>query len=235
MIYCMGDVHGNYEGYCQLLQDIRFNDSDTLYTIGDIVDRGSGSMKVLLDMMVRPNVFPILGNHDYMAYRCLRWLSENITEESIKNMSADKLEKISEWLYNGGETTLTEFKKLDKEQQEAVIEYLGEFTLYEEVTTKQGDFILLHGGLPDFSPEKSLDDYDVEDIVWSRCNYEEVYFPDKYLVTGHTPTRNIRSDLGEKMNDRIFRKNNHIAIDCGSGHGGVLAVICLDNMKEYYA
>ena len=68
MIYCMGDVHGNYEGYCQLLQDIRFNDSDTLYTIGDIVDRGSGSMKVLLDMMVRPNVFPILGNHDYMAY-----------------------------------------------------------------------------------------------------------------------------------------------------------------------
>ena len=142
MIYCMGDVHGNYEGYCQLLQDIRFNDSDTLYTIGDIVDRGSGSMKVLLDMMVRPTVFPILGNHDYMAYRCLRWLSENITEESIKNMSADKLEKISEWLYNGGETTLAEFKKLDKEQQEAVIEYLGEFTLYEEVTTKQGDFIL---------------------------------------------------------------------------------------------
>lgn len=235
MIYCMGDVHGNYEGYAALLKKIHFSESDTLYTIGDIVDRGKESMKVLLDMMMRPNVFPILGNHECMAYQCLKWLSTDITKESLQKLDAEKLEAIANWFANGGESTVQDFMKLSKEQREQVMEYLGEFTLYEEVETAGRSFLLVHGGLADFSPDKPLEDYSVEDIVWSRCDYGLTYFPDKYLVTGHTPTRNIRHDLDEPMNDTVYMRNNHIALDCGSGFGGSLAVVCLDTLKAFYA
>lgn len=235
MIYCMGDIHGNYEGYCELLQKMRFSDRDTLYTIGDIVDRGQEGMKVLLDMMMRPNVFPILGNHDYMAYNCLQWLSEEITEESIRQLEGEKLHAISEWIENGGGDTITEFRRLTKEERELVLEYFGEFAFYEEVEAGGKSFVLVHGGLPDFSPEKPLEDYEPAEMIWDRCDYSKTYFPDKYLVTGHTPTRNIRDSLGQPLSDKILMCNHHIAIDCGSGHGGLLGAVCLDNLKEFYA
>lgn len=37
---------------------------DVLYILGDVVDRGPEPMKILNDMSMRINVFPILGNHD---------------------------------------------------------------------------------------------------------------------------------------------------------------------------
>lgn len=42
MIYAVSDIHGCYEKYVQLLEIIRFSEGDTLYVLGDVVDRGSG-------------------------------------------------------------------------------------------------------------------------------------------------------------------------------------------------
>ena len=50
MIYVMSDVHGCYDMYMQMLEKIAFKDSDTLYLLGDVVDRGDDPIKVLCDM-----------------------------------------------------------------------------------------------------------------------------------------------------------------------------------------
>ena len=75
-------------------------------------------------------------------------------------------------------------------------------------------------------------DYTIDEIVWERPDYNKAYFDDVYVITGHTPTQYIED------NDRpgyIYRKNNHIAIDCGAcSMTGRLAAICLDNDEEYY-
>ena len=76
MIYAMSDLHGCYDKYIKMLEKIRFNENDTLYILGDIVDRGDGGIKILQDMMTRRNVFCIRGNHDYLAYRLLKLLSQ---------------------------------------------------------------------------------------------------------------------------------------------------------------
>ena len=73
--YCISDIHGEYEKYQRLLSEIRFSGSDLLYVLGDSLDRGPGSMEVLLDMMLRPNVIPLIGNHEYMALHCLKFLA----------------------------------------------------------------------------------------------------------------------------------------------------------------
>lgn len=56
---------------------------------------------------------------------------------------------------------------------------------------------------------------------------------DKYVITGHTPTQAIRNNPNPGY---IYRRNNHIAIDCGATYpGGRLAAICLDTGEEYYS
>ena len=58
------------------------------------------------------------------------------------------------------------------------------------------------------------------------------YFPDKYLVFGHTPTPYY---TGARLEDaRIYRKDMMIAIDCGCASGGPLGCICLDTLEEIY-
>ena len=66
MVYVISDIHGCYDEYIELLKKINFCDEDELYILGDVVDRGAEPIKVLQDMMLRANVYPILGNHDYM-------------------------------------------------------------------------------------------------------------------------------------------------------------------------
>lgn len=67
MIYIISDIHGCYDEYMELLRKINFKDSDELYILGDVVDKGPHPIKVIQDMMMRTNVFPIIGNHDYIV------------------------------------------------------------------------------------------------------------------------------------------------------------------------
>lgn len=69
--------------------------------------------------------------------------------------------------------------------------------------------------------------------LFSRAPYYDmVYFTDKYLVTGHLPTKAIQEN---SRPNKIFMKNNHIAIDCGSGYDGCIGCICLDTFEEFYS
>lgn len=235
MIYCISDLHGDYIRYTTILKMIDFSDDDTLYILGDILDRGNEGMKILLDMMLRPNVYPILGNHEYMAMQTLKWLSDDITEESLANLSDDKIEGINEWLNVGGMTTIDEFRKLSEDKKEMVLEYLEEFSLYEEVTVEGKNFVLVHAGIDNFSPEKDMEEYELYELIFNKPDYSKVYFKDKYLVTGHTPTRFIHDEIDGHSRNTVFLGNNHIAIDCGCGYDGLLGAICLDTFEDFYA
>lgn len=231
MIYCISDIHGEYDRYQRMLNRIRFRPEDTLFVLGDVVDRGPKPMAVLLDMMVRPNVFPLIGNHEYMALQCLELLMTEITEASLAQFDEDMLQSLMDWMNIGGVTTIEDFRRLSAEEKYAVIDYLGEFTAYEEVTAGGNNYVLVHAGLENFAPEKSLEEYRFYELIFAAPDHSRVYYPDKYLVTGHMPTRNIPENPNP---DRIFRANNHIAIDCGCGFGGPLAAICLDTGEEFY-
>lgn len=232
MIYCMSDIHGNFEGYKKLLEKANFSDEDTLYVLGDVLDRGSQSLKILQDMMMRPNVIPIIGNHEYMGIQCLKFLMQEISEDSIASLSEDIIQGLLEWQNVGGQATMDEFHKLSMEDKQDIIDYLEEFSLYEEVRANGKDFVLVHAGLCNFSIDRALEDYQLHELIFKCPEYFRVYYPDKYLVTGHLPTRCIMENTKPGF---IFKGNNHIAIDCGSGCGGQLGMICLDTGEEFYA
>ena len=65
-IYAMSDIHGRYEKFNKMLEKIHFSDNDTLYILGDIIDRGEDGIKILADVMEKENVILLMGNHEYM-------------------------------------------------------------------------------------------------------------------------------------------------------------------------
>ena len=130
------------------------------------------------------------------------------------------------------ETTINEFWKCNTATRQTVFEFISELNVYDEVEIGEKTFILVHAGLGNFSPDKQMWEYELNELVWDRPDYEKMYFPDKYIISGHTPTMAI------KYNPRpgyIYQANHNIAIDCGCNFpGGRLACLRLEDMKEFY-
>ena len=74
MIYCMSDIHGELDRFKAMLDLINFSSDDTLYIIGDVIDRHPGGVEILKIIKDKPNMFMLLGNHEQM---CLDTLGPN--------------------------------------------------------------------------------------------------------------------------------------------------------------
>lgn len=140
MIYAMSDLHGCYEKYIKMLDRISFSDSDTLYILGDVVDRGDGGINLLQDMCERKNVIPLRGNHDYLACYLLKALCFNADIPFADNIT----DKFNMWLYDGGAPTYDAFTALTPKEQNKIIAYLNTFLIYDEVHCGKNDFFLAH-------------------------------------------------------------------------------------------
>ena len=66
MIYVMSDIHGNSKRFDSVLKQINLQPEDTLYILGDVVDRYPDGIRILRRIMKMPNVKMLLGNHEYM-------------------------------------------------------------------------------------------------------------------------------------------------------------------------
>ena len=233
MTYVMSDIHGDYERYMQMLETINLDEErDTLYILGDVIDFGEGSMKILDDMSSRPNVYPIIGEHEYTALPLLSRLSGNAKESAVAVAALGKeaLAAFAAWGKNGGEATAREFFALSPDDRAWLVDYLGEFAPYEEVSVGGKGYLLVHAGLQNFAKGRAAEDYDIAELISESPDYGKVYFEDKILVTGHKPTVEINPGYKGK----IFALNNHIAIDCGAAYGLPLGCLRLDDMREFY-
>lgn len=228
----MSDLHGNFKAYIKMLETIEFKDSDILYILGDILDRGTNPIKIILDIMKRPNIEVIAGNHCVMACECFSFLMQEITDETVAQIDDDIIEKLINWQQNGAASTIDEFRKYDKNTQREIVDFISNFEVYDEIEVAGKTFILVHAGLGNFEPDKELWEYELDELVWKKPEYERRYFDDKYVITGHTPTMLIENNPRPGF---IYQANNHIAIDCGcSFPGGRLGCIRLEDMCEFY-
>lgn len=232
MRYIIADIHGCYEEYQELLKKINFSDADELYVLGDAMDRGPEPIKVIQDMMVRPNVFYILGNHDLMFLTVIRALAAEVTKESTESLTANTIQNYRVWMRNGGNSTVEQFLKRPPDEQQDILDYLEEAAPYEMLTEQDCLYVLVHAGIKNFSADKELDEYDPTDFLWERTDYERRYYSSDriFLVTGHTPTPVIRKD----RKPLVYQDNGHIAMDCGCVFGGMLAAYCLETGEVTY-
>ena len=235
MIYAVSDLHGCYDKYQKLLETLNLGENDTLYVLGDVIDRGPKGFHMMLDIASRPNVVCLMGNHEAMAKDTLPAILGSLEGNSHFLNYRDR-ENVSLWFRNGGETSLQDFLRLDKPQRDTVWEHLLSLPLYREVEVGNRKFVLVHGGLERFSPSRPLEEYEPDEILWCRPEPDTVYFPDRCVVLGHTPTQFLLGAAGnESAQGKIYRTESFIDIDCGCVYpGGQLGCLCLDTMEEIY-
>lgn len=222
MIYVVSDIHGNYEKFKALLREISFKDSDVMYILGDVVGDGEDTIGLICDISMRYNVLPILGESDYKALPLLTELDGMLRGNAP---DPEMLPRLADWLQNGGQNTIEGFKALDGDMREGVIDYISDMALYEEVTVKGKNYLLVHAGIAEFDAMVSLDEYMPEDFISTPLDPEAEYYEDTTVIVGHTPT----SELGGK--DKILRApSGNIFINCGE----TLGCLCLDTNEEFY-
>lgn len=232
MLYVMSDIHGEYERYLAMLEQIAFSQEDTLFVLGDVVDRGPEPIKVLQDMARRDNVYLLKGNHEAMASLVLHKLNVEITEENAdSHIDAELMQAIIEWQENGGNTTMRKFRELSADEKLDLLDYMDDAPLYDVVDVGEKTFILLHSGLGNFREGKRLSQYTYDELACMRPDFDRQYYADPsiYIVSGHTPTLAVTGKA------EIYHSHNNILIDCGAAFGGRLACLCLNTMAEYYA
>lgn len=231
MNWFLSDIHGCYREYCELLEKINLSDDDTLWLLGDMVDRGPEPVKVVQDVMRRPNVVPFLGNHDFLALNSLYTVHKEMCGKNVK-LSAD--ERLTQWYWrkDGGDVTYRQFLKLSGEERQDMLDFFGKCAVCQRLAVNRRQYILGHAGVPKPEALKNPEKYHVTDFLFQRMDYGKRYFSDwnTFLVSGHTPTPLIRSD----QQPLIYRGHGHIAIDCGCVFGGRLAAYCPDSGECVY-
>lgn len=181
-VFAIGDIHGCYDSFKKLLLDeIVIQPDDSIYLLGDYIDRGKDSKGViefiltLLDSGYK--VYTLRGNHEQMLLDGLN------NEDSFYH-----------WLENGGKETIASFgvDTLDKIEPK-YIQFFKNTKLY--IKTK--DYIFVHAGL-NFNKSNIYED--TEAMLWGRgfSNIQPV-LGNKILIHGHTPIA-LHQILNQKGN-----------------------------------
>lgn len=233
MIYATSDLHGCHPDVLrQLLDKANFSDSDFLFILGDVIDRGEYGAELLLWLTQQQNVQLILGNHEAMMLSC-RFLFREVTDESLEALTQENLDLLMTWLANGANPTLNGLKALLKREPELVegiLEYLEEAPLYEFVRVGGNRYWLTHAGLGNYQPGKHPEDYTLEELTMHRPALEAQYAPGIRVIFGHTPTQLY----GEEYAGRALHTPSWTNIDTGAAAGGNPMLLRLDDMKEFY-
>ena len=222
MTYVVSNLHGDYDKFTALLEQIKFKDTDLMYVLGDIVDYGDQSMELIADLSVRVNVYSIAGEHDYRAARLLTGFDRMLKNGSAPD--ADYIAEMTAWVQDGGQPTLEGFRALDEEQREGVLDYLCDLALFEEAEIKGENYLMVHAGIADFDPDGDLDDYQPEDFFSEPLDGSRPLMEDATVIVGHSPTENGKITYGE----------GSIFVDCGVVNGGKLGCLCLESREEFY-
>jgi serine/threonine protein phosphatase 1 len=177
--YVIGDIHGQHSRLMNLLEDRGFDfEKDRLFCVGDLIDRGPDSAKVLA-LLSEAWFFSLLGNHEYFM---LSGLKHNNSKHKML------------WLQHGGEWIASS----DPSLWAGWFEKISQLPLAMQLEGKDGkQYGLLHADFPtdnwaDFS---DFDQEDLETCLWSRSSFSQrsdhTVAGIDYLVHGHNSTGHI--------------------------------------------
>jgi serine/threonine protein phosphatase 1 len=207
-IFAIGDIHGCINTFQKLLDEIRLRKSDTIYCIGDYIDRGpdsKGVIDLILDLRKRGyRIRTLRGNH------------EQLMIESVMGK-----EDFDHWYSNGGESTLKSFGVASFKEMKPEYKTFFKHTRYYFAS---GTYIFVHAGL-NFGPEDLFEDRDA--MLWIRnFTIDKRKLGDRIIIHGHTP-RPLEEIVNPERDD-VFNLDAGCVYKNRPGHGYLVAL----NLKD---
>ncbi|MFP3860886.1 MAG: metallophosphoesterase family protein [Bacteroidales bacterium] len=228
MRLAIGDIHGCFKTFRKLIEDIiHLGKSDTLYLVGDYIDRGPESMEVV-DYIIQLkdegyNLQPVRGNHEEM-------LIDAYKDQSPENFRL--------WMMNGAESTLksydiASYSVMGSASLNELPEHHTSFFKKLPYYIMLDDFIIVHAGI-NFEAEEPFSDY--RSMVWCRdCENDLIKSKNRIVIHGHTPTPLEELNFHDNMD-----KEKQINLDTGCVYKtftgmGNLTAMDLDSFQIYNA
>ena len=209
----ISDIHGNLPYFKALLKKINFSDQDLLILDGDFLEKGSdslGTLRLIMDLSKRGNVYPILGNCDEwpVVFRrgkdgdahmqhYLRKRRYGIVYEMLLRMGIDPV----------GKDNLSDIYPRMVEAFPDEWTFLA--ALPHAVETEH--FIFVHAGLNGSVP---LEENSSDELVSRDAFLREGQHFDKWVITGHWPVVLYHENI-VCANPIIDTEHHIIAIDGG--------------------
>lgn len=178
--YAISDIHGNYRTFLRALEAIQLSPNDELFLLGDYVDKGPNSRKLINHILQLEQdgyqVNCLLGNHEVYMLNGME-----IQEDPSY---------FTNWLRAGGRTTLPNYL-LDEEAKllHADIQVHLEWMKERPVLIETEDYLLVHAGFNFRSPDPFKD---TAAMLQIRNWYDDInlgWLGDRCIVHGHTPMR----------------------------------------------
>ncbi len=230
MIYVSSDWHGIAPAViAALLSQAKFSDGDTLYVLGDVIDRGEHGVTHLKWLMAHPNTHLLLGNHEDMLLSC-DFLFREGYEAADNRLTPSEMTALHTWKYNGAAPTLAALRAEPPAVQADLLAYLRRAPLYEAVQVSGRRYVLTHAGLTDAGDDSSPAASTAHDLLWTRPSLETRYSSRFTTILGHTPT----GFYGSSYRGRILKTETWWDIDTGAAGGLAPMLLCLDTLEEFY-
>ncbi len=206
--FAIGDVHGCADELEELLALLPLKDDSTVITLGDYIDRGPFSRRVidiLIEWKTRCNMVCLSGNHEEMLREFL---------------DGTNPQRVARFILNGGSSTLADFADDHGEWviPSSHIKFLEELQLWFE----SDDHFFVHAGVPDIAL-KDLDPIrDRDELLWIRRAFISSNRKwEKRIVHGHTPVNAVEMSA------------SRINVDTACAYGGFLTAIELPSHRIY--
>ncbi len=241
--YVVSDLHGQYGIFLKGLDRIGFSDKDTLFVIGDVIDRGADGIELLKHIKKKRNMELLLGNHEVMMLGSVDPNGENECNGEHSEI----------WLYyNGGQATYEKYVSLSIKERQSLLMWLNRCYIMKIIEINGRKICLTHSYYHKNLENKMYFETDHElvwDVVWTSMfrddddtHGDNIYKNYDYqFIIGHVPVqkaafRHGRSDDYNRL--CIYEYGNVKDIDGGCAMGDIPGLnngaifLRLEDMKE---
>lgn len=211
-VIAISDIHGDDEGFLNVLQQVEFSKNDALVIVGDILEKGDYFLRLLrivMDYAEQGNVYVIAGNNDIVL---LEWYAEEASDENILRYMSARNTVLRDMADELGLSygTIEEVRILKEEIRKKYhreIEFLD--NLPHIIESDIATFV--HAGIQ----PGSLEEQDYEYCLTAKAFASEPYFFEKPVVVGHWPASNYCDTIID-VKARCDYAKNIFSIDGGN-------------------